>query len=506
MGRWRLLGSAALPAVLLLLGSIQHLATILNHDVAWMLVVAGRMLDGGTYGADFVEFNLPLAVAAYIPPQLIHRLTALSLPDATHAWVLALIAQTMILAHCVRVRNDLQSPALRAALWQCWTVIALVFLPAYHFAQREHLMMILVLPFLLSMSSTDRPGIALRSYVALLAAIGFYLKPHYAALPFLLLALRAWRERSWRALWSLESAVLVGCGAALALVTVIVYPEWFSLASWASDLYRGYDQPLKDVLTDPLLLRWVLVPLALGFVLLRVDTLRWRIAPLVLVATYGLLAYAAQRKGWEYQLLPAEIAVFLLCGYAALGVPLGPVQRRHLFPGVAALASVALAVHAIQTMQHAPKARDVQRSNLTPAYLAFDGVPPGETVYALSTGVIPAFPTVVMMGLRWGSRYPSLWPLPRLLWAQRQSPAASALLDRYRAPFIDAIRDDLLRYQPKLVLVDANVSQMAVPANTDLLAFFLSDARFAETWGRYEQVATMPGFRLYALKDEIAPQ
>jgi len=33
-----------------------------NHDVAWLLLAAGRMLDGGTYLTEFYEVNWPMAI------------------------------------------------------------------------------------------------------------------------------------------------------------------------------------------------------------------------------------------------------------------------------------------------------------------------------------------------------------------------------------------------------------------------------------------------------------
>ena len=42
----------------------------------------------------------------------------------------------------------------------------------------------------------------------------------------------------------------------------------------------------------------------------------------------------------------------------------------------------------------------------------------GDSVYAISTMIVPIFPTVVQLGLEWGSRFPSQWPLAGLAEAE----------------------------------------------------------------------------------------
>ena len=52
---WAGLGLIALATIAL------HVAAPANHDVAWILDGAGRLLDGARFGRDIVDVNPPLA-------------------------------------------------------------------------------------------------------------------------------------------------------------------------------------------------------------------------------------------------------------------------------------------------------------------------------------------------------------------------------------------------------------------------------------------------------------
>ena len=73
------------------------MVTVLNHDVAWLLIAAGRMIAGGTYSADYFEINMPLAIAAYIPPHLFARSFGITLEQGLVVWISLLILQTILL-------------------------------------------------------------------------------------------------------------------------------------------------------------------------------------------------------------------------------------------------------------------------------------------------------------------------------------------------------------------------------------------------------------------------
>ena len=320
-----------LPPLVLLIGAIVRLQTVLNPDVSWFLVAAGRMLDGGGYARDFFEINMPLAIAAYVPPQLLSRLSGWSIAHAMAAWTTLLAAQCAWL--CLRLAPV--GHGVQRALHAFWLLFVLIFLPLKDFGQREHLATMLFLPFLFQLKHVAGVGIWLRSYVAALAACGFFMKPHFAPLAVLLLGGVAWRDKSFVVFRSAEALVMLLAALANAALVLLRYPDWFTCAQWAQDTYMEYRSThWQWVLLTPEMALFAVV-YVMCLVRARMDRgYTAAVWPLLLTASYSLLAYLMQYKGWSYQLQLA-----LLTASVALGLSM--FARAPVRAGVRAGAIVA---------------------------------------------------------------------------------------------------------------------------------------------------------------------
>ena len=151
-----------------------------------------------------------------------------------------------------------------------------------------------------------------------------------------------------------------------------------------------------------------------------------------------------QYKGWSYQLQPA-----LLTASVALGLSL--FARAPVRAGVRAGAIVAASLVLVYTMvayRQMPRASNIANTNLAPVVLALSLAKQGSYCYVFTTNMTPAFPTVVLMDLKWASRFPTLWPLPAL--AKRE-----ARSDETQTRALTSwVSEDFERYQPSVVLVD----------------------------------------------------
>ena len=94
----RFLGGAALAlAVLFAIVSLHfRFSTYINHDVAWYLYSAGRLLDGGRMYQDmFVDVNPPLALYLTVPPVYLARLTGMFSVDIFIAYLCVLVLASL---------------------------------------------------------------------------------------------------------------------------------------------------------------------------------------------------------------------------------------------------------------------------------------------------------------------------------------------------------------------------------------------------------------------------
>jgi len=156
----------------------------INHDCGWLLFAASRFLAGDALYSELIEINPPLIIYLNVPPAALASFTGLSVGAALNLWVASLLGLSLFLtSRIVRVGDfvRLMNPIALAAV-----AFVLVVLVGRDFGQREHLMMILTLPYFAVVGQRVAGG-DVRSKQALgaglLAAVGFSLKPYFLLAP-----------------------------------------------------------------------------------------------------------------------------------------------------------------------------------------------------------------------------------------------------------------------------------------------------------------------------------
>ncbi len=481
----------AAVVIVIAIGFLLHAHALINRDEAWLLIAAQRMQAGGSYLQDFFEVNMPLAIAVYIPAGRLALWLHQSQQFGITLYVIALSVQSAALSS--RVLTAGPKPVVSQSmgpLFMAWVLFGLLCLPGADFGQKEHLIAILTLPFVCSMVNVEaliNASAGLRGYCALLAAVGFYLKPHYAALPFLLLGGVGWQQRSWGLLRSVEAKVLVVAGFTNAVWVIDQYPDWFICAQWATDLYVHFGARHWQSLFRIDGLTAVAAGLLTQCLAWVGDRERRRtLAPLLIASGYSGIIYLLQFKAWTYQALVMQLFVFVSQGVLmALFWP-----RLRTGASTKALATL-VACGAALLVDSGVRAirRQPSFSVIVPIAKGLYMAHPGDTVYAFSTEVAPVFPAVPVLGLKWASRYSALWPLLEL--ARVENGFDTVDRDRfehdYRQPFVDSVIGDFQRYRPDYVLVDRRNFDV-LPAGFDILSMFLADPRFAAIWSGYRRV------------------
>ena len=115
-----------------------------SHDNDWILYMAQQVADGKKAYVDFYEVNPPLIIWLNIPPIILANVTGISLAAALKVYVFTLIALVLILTQKLIERCKPPSPQV---LFLTLTFV-LTILPARQFAQREHFMLILLIPYI----------------------------------------------------------------------------------------------------------------------------------------------------------------------------------------------------------------------------------------------------------------------------------------------------------------------------------------------------------------------
>ncbi|MHC4983786.1 MAG: hypothetical protein ACYTF6_11565 [Planctomycetota bacterium] len=502
------LGSTVFTA--LFLGTLYaHFSWLINHDSAWYLYAVDAFLDGGRIYQDiFFEVNPPLAFFLAIPPVYVSRVTGLFPADVFASYVFGLIVLSLILIRGLLSERPQFPPVFRRCLLFA-ALLALALSPARDFGQREHLMLILSLPYLV-LVALRASGAACGRGAALLAGamagLGFSLKPHFflvaAGLELYLLV----RRRGLRKAIRTETVAMAAVVTAYCLAVVLLTPDYLTqVLPYAMDVYNNsYRRPLEFVL-------WRQETLLLPVVVLLNRIARHNEArrefPDVFCVAAGcfFLVYLVQMKGWDYQLYPVSASLVLAVGAtlarALADAPAGAAPRPAT--GTAA-GSALIAVAALSGLLGAAIWRGGYRNTFMErmAPIVHEHAA-GSAIYVFTTNVSHGFPLVNYAGVTWSSRFPTQWLLPGLERRRRDMTNDTTAEDRARLAeieryLVDAVVADFRRHRPALVFVDMRRDKPYFGGlEFDYLAFFSADPRFAKIWSRYEPLETTGSYWIY---------
>jgi len=507
---WR--AAALLPAALFLL---TVLSPPLNHDVAAVLNFTQRWVAGQRLYAELIDVNPPLIFLFNLPAAWLAAWTPL---DGVSALLLQLV---LFAGLCwwltLRLRDGMpEGPVERAAL-TALIPLALV-LPGYDFGQREVLMGTVAIPYcaLAARRMLGLPtGRWLTLGVALLAALGFALKPHFLAVPLLVEAavlLRHVAGRGWRRVgtalrdpvpWAMAAAWLTY----LASIPVF-FPDFFG---HVVPLVWDYYVDLGGLSAFGVLFTDQMGAASLLMLLVTVAFLVHRSGPLVL-ALWAAMAGAfvsawVQHKGWTYHVAP----VFMLGGLAAgvavarwLDGALPPGRARATAPALSAVMAAVLFLGMVRGGE-APL-REIryegEKGGRLTAWLRQHAW--NERLLILTPDIWPIYPALNYARSESTLRFMNLWLLQG---TNRTCPEGGA---RYHEPWemsraeffvYRTVAEDFAAAPPSAVLVTRHVGIPWCGREFDFIEYFSRHPLFAETFRNYRQQGEIEGYKLYVRED-----
>jgi hypothetical protein len=486
----------------------------LNNDLKGLFYSTRRLLEGAVPYRDYVEVNPPFITLLLVLPYSLSQWLHTPLPDTYYACVIALILLSLMTANRL-IRATLLTPWQQAVAISAMAVALLTtsFISGV-FADREHLLMVLIAPWLVLFAPLPAAAPLPRAWritAACLAAIGFAIKPYFYVFFVTTTAYSLWRTRAWRSLISIENAIVCAVALAYLAITFVFFSDYvFTVIPIGLQTYAflGWSSDSKaDIIKN---------------ILLRVY------APTCLVAVIALrLAAPAQYASWiNYLLLLllACIASYVLNGgwwycqypFISLSFFLAITGGATLIKATGQLKSP-LKAACIPLLIFIGISYGLNRSFISPSYQAirWDILSEKKSGHPLSTVDLPAatqaeldsylsrYPRFMMLTthyfsinliarddtLKNASRFDFLWPLPGLVYMQtlpEKHEAAQKVYD-YLA---NSLAEDLERNQPQVVIIDISTYQRNMPPYFALLPYFLKNPAFAKSWQSYEHADT----------------
>jgi len=290
-----------------------------NRDAAIYLELGQYVLDGKLPYLDYYEINFPLIHFLSVIPVAVAQVLSINPVPILTICVLVLTIWTIHVIQSTTV--DVLPPYMTALFGLALALAVLRLYVIMDFAQREHIFMLLYLPYFMLRWMRFRglparittPGAVAIGFAA---AIGAGLKPHFAL--FALLPELYWFliRRDWRMFLKPELG-----GAALFVLLYGGYFVAFPQVTQAymvilSDVAHGYDAYGRMKFYELLLLEspFILVAILpwLRRTLPDVKEITSLSRSLSLIIMGGVLIYILQGKGWLYHNIPTRLAFYLV--------------------------------------------------------------------------------------------------------------------------------------------------------------------------------------------------
>jgi hypothetical protein len=392
---------------------------------------------------------------------------------------------------------------------------------AYDFGQREHLLVIFLLPYLLAVATgaVEHLSLVERCFLGVAAGCAIWFKPHDVLIVVGVEVACALSARTMRRIVSSEFIAMF-LTACFFLVLVFYFTPLYvqQVVPLLSNVYwaLGTDTFLSILLASHRYNAAFLVAVLCYLVLRR--RLADKTTPLALLAGSGagFIAYGVQHTMWKYHQYPHKALFLLSLSYLLIDVfrplwikigdgPLLASRTVSAVSGCALLAVFVLTLHPALVRKRRPEISGSASLNMF-----LDQIEPGTTVSALSTsvGVLAA---VYNHGLKWGSRFAHLWMMPAIIQNEMgrtsssspfkqlspQTTAALAALQRQE------VAEDLSYWHPDVVLVPictrTSDCQGMEGKDIDMVAWFERSPEFSKAWSRYVRQPSIEGFDVYRL-------
>jgi hypothetical protein len=506
------LGAAACLA--LALGIILRNPIQINHDAAACLVAGAQMLAGQRLYVDIVDTNPPLIYYLHVPPAAIARTLGapLVLTFMLVVWSLTVLSTIATVRFCRKAFGPADATPGLIGLSVAATAAALLHTNDY--GQREQLFMLAWLPYLAlrscRMAETQIP-LAPAVLIGIAAGIAACIKPHFVAIWLAVEIFLFVVGRSRRVSLTPEVLAVVSVGVAYAahflLLPAQIREAWFG--RWLPFVvrgYRAYEQPIAWLAVERVVI-WLPAVMSVAlFADVRRGPSQVFAKTLVITAIGGVLSFAAQRKDWIYQAIPAVSATVAIAAWLAgqlvqrAGGRLGQPALERARAAAAIVLAVALAGALVDAALHARTpahalAQAADTEEIAHAFAANSR--PGDAVLAIATSVAIAYPSMAQFERRPGSRYVFSFPLPMLYEgaaARGSSPFPYDLPAGWRRDeevrFREELRDDIAQRQPSMILVGTPASCQACPPGFTLDGYLAQTGFLRDAMSGYRHLET----------------
>ncbi len=421
---------------------------LVNGNISWLLMAAERLLNGQSLSQHIYEPNPPLSILVYIPHVLFAKALGLLLPVGSFYLTSIFVMISVLVVSLIIKKFEFLSSSEKKAFILGY-IVSITLITTLFFSEREHFIIITLIPFILCQYAlTNRINIhkALLVPVIIIGAVFILIKPHYGIIPAALLIHRMIKQKRFNIFFDIDFIALTTASLIYVAIIFVFFNDYINvILPDVLTLYITSKQP--DTALESIKIHIIINISLFFFELFREDLSKNKKGLLLLLYSSALLSfipYFVQMKGFYNHIIP--IYAFFICA-VTLSVSFRVskyLKNYKILHFIIPLIAVILISSIISPLnKNYPKQTDIPNLPLG-KFLSKECSPPCS--FLIFHGDMEIFnPTAAYMDYEHGSRFPSLWFLPKML----ETKDNKNLINKYT----QMVLQDLEYYKPSIMLI-----------------------------------------------------
>lgn len=464
-----------------------------SPDVGFLLLAANRMLAGGTYVGHFFETNPPMILYLYSPICLISHITPISIITIARIYIFLLATLSIYLS--VFLIKKIIRPQDKILIYAFFytMMFILFFVPMFEFGQREHFLIILMLPYLFSSACAleeKRVSPLIACTAGLMAGLGFGLKPFFLLTPVLIELYLIVKKRRLSACLRIESVMILSVLCIYLYSVLHFHPDYIKiiLPFVMRFYFIGARETMQILFLKPYVI-FCLITLSSYIWFYRYDRYR-QLSMVMLLALIGMIfAFLLPRSAWFYHVMPAlGLACLLLALFFGQSI-VSCVNKKSdtLVRDMFILSCAGILIffppltYNYKMLQYGLLKNRPDSLNKLITYI--DSQPGSHSIFCFASASSGScFPLVYDTHSEYGTRFPFFWWYRGLMRLKEEHAKEKKYL-------FDAVADDLNRYKSRLVIINTDDSRF--------MPLFLENKQFQKAWKQYSYRAQIGSYQIY---------
>ncbi len=472
-----------------------------NTDANWLLHATARLLDGGKYYYTFFEPNPPMILYINITPVIIAKFLHLTYSFVFRIYVFLIAIFSMVICSVLLKKIYQDRPTWTRRMFVVAIVFIFVILPIHAFGEREHIALILTMPYFFLAVLRGRnvdTSIIFAILIGILAGIGFAIKPYFV-IPFVLIELYLMFKRKNMFAWFRTESMIIGSILVLYLISIYIFtPEYIYkvLPLVEQFYYAGFSYPWGIVINSA----WIILfSVSIGYFVLFYDLVAQKeLIKILFFASIGfVIVYFLQRTAWFYHALPSYAFLILMIVLILQEIIAKPadfsvkqkcIKSMHISFLTAVLFIFAVVVPG--SIFYRILKRDAS-PGLTRTIAFIKNNTPNRKICFFSPTVDFPYRYIDMINVKSISRFPSQFLLPGLidrLASARTTKEKNKIL-KYKQEIINMVVEDFQLYKPDLIII--------FKCRLDYIDFFSQNKKFEKLINSYRYVNQIDNLVFY---------